>query len=413
MNVEQLARDLGVAPTPEIWRTHRQAFEAWQSSGGCGAEMGVIPTDAAEVFGLPSDCMGDLEAVCAEIRKSSALAALAGLWHFLLFHQPGMRGLGEDVLPAPVAALGRAAPLFHIAVLVSGTEHALRAFRDTGVSEQIALDSLRQCGSQMIDHRERYGVYGMRFLGWMRNYFNAMMFRFGRLVFNTNDYTWPFRVYRHRKNGELVSLCDAGKLYRADGTADGTNGITDPEPWESALGIGTDFVRGNPVLPGALAGRERVTLATSEWQPTIAPGDDMVEVHIPGRSSGGALIWDDCLASYAQALEFFPRQYPEKNFTSFTCWSWLLDPSLPTILPAESNIVKFQSPFHLLPVVGSDGQCRDLAFGDPSVDLAGFTPKTSLQRAIVDFVRAGNRMRSAAGFITIEEMHALTGAGRY
>jgi hypothetical protein len=233
------------------------------------------------------------------------------------------------------------------------------------------------------------------------------MFRLGRLVFNANVYTWPFRVYQHRTTGELMILCEGGKRYRTDGIADGTNGVSHPNAWESELEIGADFARGHPVMFGALAGGKRVTLATNDWQPLITPGDHMVEVHIPGRSSGGALLWDDCLASYAQAIEFFPRYYSEMNFTCFTCWTWLLDPGLPKILPPESNIVKFQSPFHLLPVVGSDGQCRDLAFGDATVDLATVTPTTSLQRAIVDFVRAGNRMRSAAGIITMDEVSAL------
>jgi len=170
------------------------------------------------------------------------------------------------------------------------------------------------------------------------------------------------------------------------------------------LEVGSDFVQGHPVTPGATAGLETVTLPLSEWTALITPGDHMVEIHIPGYSSGGRLLWDECLAAYAQAFEFFPRQYPEMNFTCFTCWSWLLDPQLPQILGPESNIVKFQSPFHLLPVVGSDSQCYDLAFGDGDVDISTVTPRTSLQRAIAEYVRAGHRMRSAAGFIAIDEM---------
>lgn len=407
--IERLARELDIERVPDLWRTHWHAFQEWRSDRPCGVEMGAIPPNAREVFALPSKCMGELESVCAEIRKRPALIELGLLWHFLLFHLPGGRALAEDVLSPPKGALGERAPLFRIAVLVSGTEHALDVFRAMGVSERIALDSLAQCGAQVRDYHAKYGVYGMRYLGWMRNYFQGKMFRLGRLVFNPNDYTWPFRVYQHRTSGELMTLCEAGKRYGTDGLADGTNSVTDPNAWESDLEVGADFARGNPVLPGALAAREPVTLSTSEWQPLITPGDHMVEVHIPGRTSGGKLLWEDCLASYAQAIEFFPRYYPQMKFTLFTCWSWLLDPSLPKILPPESNIVKFQSPFHLLPVVGSEGQCYDLAFGHGTLDITAVIPTTSLQRAIVDFVRAGNRMRSAAGFITMDEMRAICG----
>ena len=410
MDAERLARNLSIEPFPELWKTNWQAFEEWEASGGCEAEMGAIPSDAADLFDIPPECMGDLEAVCSEIRLSADLQELARLWHFLLFHQPSTRALAENAMPAPTAVLGERAPLLHIAVLVSGTEHALQACRDSGVSDRIALDSLHQCGSQMRDHHERYGVYGMRFLGWMRNYFNAMMFRLGRLVFNPNQYSWPFRVYRHRISGELTTLLESGRMYRTDGIADGTNGIHDSDAWMSVLRIRPEYVRGHPALPDARASRERIELPTSEWELLITPGDQMIEVHIPGQSSGGRLAWEECAESYRQAVEFFARHYQDTTFTCFTCWSWLLDPQLALILSPGSNIVRFQSTFHLLPVVGSDAQCYDLAFGSGAgFDVADHVPKTSLQQAIRDYVLAGNRMRSAAGFMTIEEVEDLAG----
>ena len=407
MDIEQLARDLGITQVPEFWKTHWQEFEEWMAACGCSARPGEMPPNAKDVFDLPDECLPDLDIVRAEIRKNPALAELADLWHFLLFHLPGGRALAEDVLPAPTGLLGERAPLFHIAVLVSGTDDVLQVYRAMGVSGSIVLDSLAQCGGQARDHFAKHGVYGMRYLGWMRNYFLAKMFRLGRLVFNPNAYTWAFRVYRHKSTGELVTLCADGQKYRADGMADGTNGIHDLDAWTSELEIGPDFVRGNPVIPGALAGRETITLDTRDWQPVLVPGDSMIEVHIPPHSSGGRLTWEGCAESYRQALEFFPRYYPEMDFKVFTCWSWLLDPGLPKILPPESNIVKFQSPFHLLPVVGSDGQCYDLAFGDANLDIATVIPKTSLHRAIVDYVRVGNRMRSAAGYMTMDEVRLI------
>lgn len=406
-HAEHLAARLGIDPVPEYWTAHLQEYLQWKAAGGCVAP-GDIVGNPQEVFALPDDCMSQVASVCGEIKENPPLAELADLWHFLLFHMPGERGLGENVLPAPTAVLGERAPLFHIAVLVSGTEDALQAFRKLGVSDQIATDSLRQCGSQTVDYMERYGVYGMRFLGWMRNYFNAKMFRLGRLVFNPNTYTWAFRVYRHRATGALRTMCAAGSLYRADGMADGTNGINDPDAWTSALEIGPDFVRGNPVSPTGEAVREPITLDPRDWEPLLAPGDSMIEIHIPGRNSGGRMAWEDCLNSYRQALGFFPRTYPDMDFKVFTCWSWLLDPGLSKILPPESNIVKFQSPFHLLPVCGNHFQCYDLAFGDGNADLATYQPRTSLQKAIIEYVLAGNKMHGMAGYITMDEMRAIS-----
>ncbi len=406
MTIEKLVAELGIAEAPEYWQTHWAEYQDWKSSGGCGVEPGEIVGDAYQVFDLPRECIPQVEDVCAVIRANPVLTELAGLWHYLLFHMPDTRALGEDVLASPVGILGERAPLFHVAVLVSDTEDALQAFRMIGVSDQIALDSLMQCGSQLVDYHQRCGVYGMKYLGWMRNYFNAKMFRLGRLVFNSNTYTWGFHVYRNKTTGELKTLLAAGNKYRTDGLADGCNGILDPDAWTSEMEVVGRNARGNPVVPDARADRETVTLDLAVWEPIITPGDSMIEIHIPPASSGGRMAWEECAASYREALDFFPIHYPELNFSAFTCWSWLLDPSLSKILPPESNIVKFQSPFHLLPVCSNDAQCYDLVFGDGAA-VSTVTPKTSLQRAIVDYVCAGNRMRGAAGFITMEEMDAL------
>ena len=404
---EKLARELRLDAAPNFWTAHWREYAEWP---GCDVRPGDIVGDAQSVFDIPEDCMPQVESVCAEIRANTGLAEFARFCHYMLFHMPGGRGLSEDVLPEPTAILGDRAPLFRIAVLVSGTDHAMNAFSAMGVSGQIALDSLRQCGGQMRDHFEKHGVYGMRYLGWMRNYFIAKMFRLGRLVFNPNDFTWGFRVYRHKATGELTTLCPCGSVYRTDGLADGCNGVKDPDAWTSSLEIGPDFVRGNPISPAGEAIREPITLDFREWTPLISPDDQMIEVHIPGASSGGRMGWDECVASYRQALDFFPRYYPEMRFTSFTCWSWLLDPGLSKILPPESNIVKFQSPFHLLPVYGNENQCYDLAFGDSNADVSTFKPTTSLQRAIIEYVLAGNHMRSTAGFITMDEMRDRVGS---
>ena len=407
--IEQLAQDLRIAPVPEFWRTHWQAFEEWKSSGGCGVAPGEIPPNARDVFGLPPECISEVESVCEAIRANPSLVELADLWHFLMCHLPGGRGLSEEVLPPPTGALGERAPVFRIAVLVSCTNHALETYRAMGVSDRIALDSLRQAGTQMTDYFAKHGVWGMRHLGWTRNYLRAMMFRLSRLAFNTNDYTWAFRVYRHRIAGELRTMCAAGQSYRTDGMADGTNGIKDPNAWVSELEITPDFVRGNPVSPAGEAIREPVTLDLREWEPLIGPGDHMIEIHIPGYSGGGKLAWHDCVESYRRALDFFPRHYPNLNLAAFTCSSWLLDPGLAKILPPESNIVRFQSPFHLLPVLGNENQCYGIVFGDANADISTSPRDTLLRRAIIDHVSAGNRMRSTAGFMTMAEVNALAG----
>ena len=69
--------------------------------------------------------------------------------------------------------------------------------------------------------------------------------------------------------------------------------------------------------------------------------------------------------------------------------------------------MQFLSAYHLLPVFGNENQTYDLAFGDETIDIRSAPRDTFLRRAIGDHVLAGNRMRSTAGFMTLDEARAL------
>jgi len=134
------------------------------------------------------------------------------------------------------------------------------------------------------------------------------------------------------------------------------------------------------------------------------PGDPVLEVHIP---ADGKLDHEQCRESYVTALDFFPACFPEILFDAFTCHSWLLDPDLSKILPETSNIVKFQSDFHIYSVTDDDRQMFERVFGKKPDCLDDAPRDNSLRRAILDHLQAGNRMHMGAGFILRGEVQKL------
>jgi GNAT-like C-terminal domain len=122
-------------------------------------------------------------------------------------------------------------------------------------------------------------------------------------------------------------------------------------------------------------------------------GDGLLSVHIP---EAGPLTPALCDASFARAREIFP------GHRTAACRSWLLDPRLADVLPAGSNIVRFQQRFELAGE-GEDGNADVLRFVfhtfDP--DLDKLTPRTTLERALVDRMRAGGRWRSPRGLTSL------------
>jgi hypothetical protein len=157
----------------------------------------------------------------------------------------------------------------------------------------------------------------------------------------------------------------------------------------------------------------------------IAEGEVFLDVHIP---EDGPLTEAACDESFAAARDFFARRSyaelrPEERSPEepgqpdsghrpraryFACSSWLLDPGLLEILPADSNIVRFQRRFELLPGGATEtSTVFEFAFDRPDLDrtrdpnLEGLPQNTGLERALVEHYRAGGRIGGAVGVIPI------------
>lgn len=128
-------------------------------------------------------------------------------------------------------------------------------------------------------------------------------------------------------------------------------------------------------------------------------GDPCLGVHIP---ESGPLSPQACDASLQWAREFFPRHFPEESYRVATCGSWLLDDQLAEYLPASSNIVRFQRRFQLMP--GSrpcDGEIISFVFRRNDARVDELPQRTTLERAIVQHLRAGRHWQARWGWLTL------------
>jgi hypothetical protein len=81
------------------------------------------------------------------------------------------------------------------------------------------------------------------------------------------------------------------------------------------------------------------------------------------------------------------------------CTSWLLDEQLAAYLPAETNIVRFQRRFHVLPgSTPGNEDVRRFVFDERDPLQEGVFAGTSLQQAIVRHLRAGGEWRVRTGW---------------
>ena len=86
-----------------------------------------------------------------------------------------------------------------------------------------------------------------------------------------------------------------------------------------------------------------------------------------------------------------------------TCHSWLLDEQLREYLPPDANLVRFQQRFR--PAYQrsdpADETIVRYVFGRTSVDLEGLPRRTTLERAVVNHLKAGRHWYGGAGWLLL------------
>jgi hypothetical protein len=125
-------------------------------------------------------------------------------------------------------------------------------------------------------------------------------------------------------------------------------------------------------------------------------GDHAVGLHIPEGTLSPDMV-DEALRT---ARGFFARHFPDENPRFATCVSWLLDEQLREYLSPESNILRFQRRFQLIPPSGANDNATmvEFLFKRPLSDLDTLPRTTTLQRAVVGHIRAGRAWTFRTGW---------------
>ncbi|MGO8874490.1 MAG: acyltransferase domain-containing protein [Acidimicrobiales bacterium] len=229
-------------------------------------------------------------------------------------------------------------------VFLATMRHTLAWHRRLGIPEAISRASMSDLARHMTLHRRIHETTGVDAPWWLSLCLRAELFELGRLQFN-----W-FHL-----------------------------GVGDQSPaWypaEEARRRGAGFRHGE-----------------------VCCG-----VHIP---ESGPLTPAACDESFERAKNFFAEYFPLSGQSRrlATCWSWLMDDQLATWLPADSNIMRFQRRFELVPGwVTTDDSMLEFVFRVPDglERLDALPQRTTLQRAAVAHLRAGGHWHSRSGWVDL------------
>jgi len=220
-------------------------------------------------------------------------------------------------------------------------------------------------------------------------------------------YPEDYHIFHNRATGKIITLGGDGMKYREDCLSG--EGCDADDVWCSSFcETETSFV-GNVIYATGKAAKEQTALEKSDWQQVLQKGLPTLFVHIPesGRFNG-RLTPEICITSYREAKQFFVAKYPEHKFVALFTNTWLLDGQMREYLKPDSNILRFQSDYHLLPLPGGDErQMFQRLFSKNPEDIATLDElpqESSIQRAYQEHIRNGDRWCEGHGFILADEI---------
>jgi hypothetical protein len=127
----------------------------------------------------------------------------------------------------------------------------------------------------------------------------------------------------------------------------------------------------------------------------------------------GAMDYEACNDSIRHAMQFFPLHFPDWPVEYAVCNSWLLDPQLKTFLNSESNIIRFQDRFTIAnESYDSSDSVMQFVFGKHLRDIDTISPKSSLERGIVEHLRSGGNLYGRQGWFRLDDVPTYRDSSR-
>ena len=290
--------------------------------------------------------------------------------------------------------------IFYYLLILSGMPLMVRRYEERGWKRELCNEMMQDLAVWTMHHKRNFGTPGLAWMviPWFQNHIELRLVALGRLQFNTScKFPSSCIVFRHRTSGKVQALFAAEKRFTADGILDDLQEEPSENSWTSSWSEDASAWHGSPVSPAGFASPEVMTLSKAEWEVALAPGDPVINTHIP---ESGPLTPVDCRKSIFRARDFFAKYLPDYPWKAFICDSWLLDPQLPKILPPTSNILAFQNAAYLLPFPGeADTVFRCFGIKGARDGVATVPLRTSLQHTFAKFLKDGHRFHYGSGVL--------------
>lgn len=335
------------------------------------------------------------------ISGSIPMAALAWHCHRLLFIHKEYDSFGS--WPELKEVLGDEAGAFYLLIALSMVPLVLDRHKAMGIPEDVTMQTCLQVKCFCLNHQMARGTPGIfpRQLSWLRNYTAGKLFRVGRFEYMPKLFQGGITVFRHRKTGAVAAFVEDGVKVSSRGDIIHPGDEDGDEGWVAWYEEDRKSVRGYPVSPEGRVLKNEAVISRGEWTRVLGGGSHVLDLHIP---AGGGMTLEKCAVSFSSAEVFFGKHFPGMEFKALASSSWIFFNRLPEILGDDSNIARFQNELFLYPVPSEQDSGLWFIFFKDDIRWRTPAPKTSLQRAVYDYLAEGGKWRCGGMFFLLEDM---------
>lgn len=283
-------------------------------------------------------------------------------------------------------------PLYPLVLIYSLHSSIIALFTRLGISQTVRQATLSDISIWVKTYENQHsGETGLDRYGWICRHLCANVLRLGRLQFEQGFFSFPYSIYYDMQLLQYRTFAQAGLMCSSDGYI-GVGDHSESDSYTTTLTT-VDGILVAHEVDQSLGSISRETMAVPMGSLKLICTQDTpaLSVHIPEGEALTPSAVDESL-SLAQAM-FKP--------TLFVCDSWLLDPELTSVLPAQGNIIHFMERFRKFPVAFTTAQIyeRVFGFGATETDILAWECTTSLQKKVQAHVRNGGVFRTMGGYI--------------
>jgi hypothetical protein len=293
------------------------------------------------------------------------------------------------------------ASVFQLLTLLSLIPHALHTYEEKKIDKKHISFNLGHLRGYIKNYYQKHQSVGIENFGWCTYLASIGLIELKALNFMHHIYSDPYRMYENQKTKQSWMIVESDINVRKDGQLDGVNGVYDFD-FKTTITETNTLIQGYKVNPYGYIERHQVTLNKDEWHLVLKKGDPVIDFHIPSKK-GYAL--SDIKASFEAAKTFFQTHYSEFNYHAFWCVSWLYSPQLHHLIKKpESHIVDVARQGYICPATPGEKSLFTFVFQTETPDLNHITPKTSLEKNVVDYVLSGGKINTGMYIYTLNDV---------